>query len=417
LDKVIDKQTRFFNKTKIVIILVCASVLACIYGLNSAGLSFYTVKEYQLTTGQVQQGPFNVTVRGVGKLVPKNVSLEVANVDAKIDKILVKPGTIVKQGQPLLHMSNPALGQQRNEIQWQLEALAAENMAEEVALKSKVLDQRALLLEIQFRHDRISLRVTAESALLKQGNHTVSLLGHKENQLLQEQLLQRLEIEKLRQDNLHLGYATQQKAWRAKQEKLQRKLNQAQARLEQLTVRASINGILQALPLAIGQRVTVGSELAKLANHDVLIAQLQVSQLHINLISVGQMVLIDTKNSLIKGNVSRIAPLVVDGEVMVEVALSQSKQGHARAELNVSGLITVSALSEAIYLKRPYLSQSHQSQWLYRLDERGFANKVLVTFGLGSADKIQVQKGLNPGDKIVLSDTSSWQSHQTVKIN
>lgn len=417
MDKIRRKQKRFFAHKKRLITLACLSLLAAIYWLNWAGLSFYTVPRYQLSTAQVQQGEFNVTVRGAGKLVPKHVSLEVANVAARIDKILVKPGSKVNQGDALLHMSNPLLSQQRDEIQWQLEAQTAENKAEEVALQSKMLDQRSLLLDIQFRHQRILLRLAAETALLDQGNHTVSMLAHKENQLLQKQLLQRLAIEKLRQDNLHLGYQTQKSAWHARLAKVQRQLNQAQARLDQLTLRASIDGIVQALPLAIGQRVTVGSELARLANQDVLIAELKVSQLHINQVAVGQAVLIDTKNSKRYGSVSRIAPLVVDGEVMVEVTLNQAMPEHARAELNVSGLITVSALAQATYVKRPYLTQSFQSQWLYRLDQDGFANKVRVEFGLGAADKIQIHKGLNPGDHIVLSDTSHWQSHQTVKID
>ena len=89
-------------------IIVALTLIVNLSGNSSA----YQVDKSELLLAQVQRGQLNISVRGVGVLVPKDIRWVATNVDGRVERILIKAGAKVKKGDLLLELSNPRLVQQ-----------------------------------------------------------------------------------------------------------------------------------------------------------------------------------------------------------------------------------------------------------------------------------------------------------------
>jgi hypothetical protein len=155
-----------------------------------------------------------------------------------------------------------------------------------------------------------------------------------------------------------------------------------------------------------------------IADQGSLFAELQVQEIKVSDISLGQTVVVDTRSSKISGEVIRIDPAVNAGMVQIDVKLNTALPNEARPELTVDGLIEVSNIADALYVKRPVFAPRYSEAGLFKLVENNeFAQKQLVKLGQSSVNQIQILSGLKIGDEIIISDTSSWQEHQEVMIN
>ena len=179
-----------------------------------------------------------------------------------------------------------------------------------------------------------------------------------------------------------------------------------------------MDSIVLEMPLISGQRVITGDSIAKLAQQDSLIAELQIPEIQIRQVVVGQRVIIDTRNNKIIGSVSRIDPAVLNGNVLVDVKFTQELPDDVRPDLSVDGEIMVSEIPDALYVDRPLYAQSSSRTALFKLSDDGkFAERVNVNFGQGSVSQIQVIAGLRTGDRILVSDPTRFETHQRFYIH
>jgi len=95
------------------------------YTLSFAQTGF-SIDRNTAVYSEVQLGDFSISVRGSGVLVPDNVQWLSASVNAHIERVVVKPGKMVKKGELIIELSNPQLHQLLEETQWELEAKIAE---------------------------------------------------------------------------------------------------------------------------------------------------------------------------------------------------------------------------------------------------------------------------------------------------
>ena len=145
MDIVRSKQKKKFNiKRWLSVAAISAVALVSIVNL-SGNSSVYQVDKSELLIAEVQRGQLNISVRGVGVLVPKDIRWVATNVEGRVERILIKAGAKVKKGDLLLELSNPQLVQQLEETKWQLEEMVAETNALNVSLASELLDQEAVV--------------------------------------------------------------------------------------------------------------------------------------------------------------------------------------------------------------------------------------------------------------------------------
>jgi HlyD family secretion protein len=186
---------------------------------------------------------------------------------------------------------------------------------------------------------------------------------------------------------------------------------------EALRVRAGIDGVLQQVPVEVGQQVTPGTNLARISQPDKLKAVVRIAETQARDVQIGQQASIDTRNGIVAGRVSRVDPAVQNGTVTVDVALSEPLPRGARPDLTVDGTIELERLANVLHVGRPAQGQPESTVGLFRLvPGTNEARRVKVELGRASVSTIEVRSGLGEGDKVILSDMSAWDAHDRVRV-
>jgi HlyD family secretion protein len=188
--------------------------------------------------------------------------------------------------------------------------------------------------------------------------------------------------------------------------------------VDQLTIRAGIDGVLQEVDVEVGQRVPAGTILAKVADPKKLKAELKIAETQMKDVRVGLDATVDTRNGIIPGRVIRIDPAAQNGTVTVDVALLGALPPGARPELSVDGTIEIERAADVVYVGRPVSGEQDSTIGLFKLDPDGKgAEHVNVKLGRASVNTIEVKDGLKVGDQVVLSDMSQWDSQARIRLN
>jgi HlyD family secretion protein len=364
----------------------------------------------------VREGEMLRQVRGPGTLVPREIRWIAAQTDGRVERIVVRPGAVVEPDTVLLELSNPDLMQQTEEARYALEAAKADFTETELNLRSQQLDQRASHAMARAEYESARLQAEAEKLLAEEG--IVSTLQYRRSELLAEQLKVRLEIETDRLEQFAVSVEARLAAQSARLEQVR---NAYQRRLEQvdsLNVKAGIGGVLQQVPVEEGQRVTLGANIARVARPEELMAELRIAETQARDVQIGQRVDVDTRNGIVEGRVVRIDPAVQAGTVRVDVDLVGALPRGARPDLSVDGTIELERLEHVVYTGRPAYGQPNSTVSLFKLSEDGrTAVRIPVELGRSSVNAIEILQGLAPGEQVILSDTSTWDNHDRIRLN
>lgn len=415
---IVRKQSKNNSKKFIVLALAILVVLGIFWKFANSNSSSLVADKDSVLLDTVQRGNFQVTVRGIGVLVPKDIRWVATHVNGRVEALHVKAGASVKANDIIMELSNPELIQQLEERKWELEEMQAQLHADQVSLESSLLDQETLVINSRLNYERVLLTLNAQKVLLSQGIVAVSKVDHEEVKIDVEQFNERWQLEKKRLAKRQENVIAQKKAFSARLNRMQRIVARMQSQVDGLVVRASIDSIVQEMPLELGQQVSAGTNLARLAKSGDFLAELRVPEQQVSSVSLGQQVVIDTRANTVAGIVKRIDPSVINGSVQVDVELVGSIPKEARPELSVDGIIEIANLQDVLFVKRPMFAKQGTNASVFSFDAiDNLASLTAVTYGKVSSTHIEIKQGLSAGDRIVVSDISSWDGHQQIKLN
>ncbi|MBL4631754.1 MAG: efflux RND transporter periplasmic adaptor subunit [Paraglaciecola sp.] len=400
-------------------VLVIIALAFSTYKLKSVmGNASFMAKQSELVTAIVKQGRFQVNVRAMGVLKPVNIRWVSAQVSGRVEQAFVKAGAKVVEGQLLMQLSNPELHRELEKARWEFEAIKAENYAAFVALESQLLDLESSVLEADYSYQSSKLKLDAQTQLMAQNSATVSALEYQRSQLAVKQQKQSWLSQQQKVVKMNAKLVATKMAQQARLGLVENNYQRVKDQVAALSVKATTSGVVQQVSLALGEQVQVGGSVVLIADQKLLFAELQVQEIKVSEILLGQTVVVDTRSHKIFGEVIRIDPAVNAGMVQIDVQLIGDLPNEARPDLTVDGLIEVSNIADALYVKRPVFAPRYSDAGLYKLiNDKQFAQKQRVKLGQSSVNQIQILSGLKVGDEIVISDTSAWQEHQEVMIN
>ena len=397
-----------------VVVLAAVGVTTKVLGgLKPAAPS---VERAQVWMDGVKRGPMLRQVRGLGTLVPIDGGLVIpAETDGRVEQRLALPGTIVTPGTLLLVLSNPELEQATIDAEWKVKAAEAELNNLKVNLQSDRLTQQAAAATVETDAHTARLEADRDAELSRFG--LTADIQAKKSAATAQDLENRNQIEKKRLDIGLEAIQAQLAVQQATVEQLRALCNLKRSQLASLRVRAGVEGVLQEVPVEVGQRVAAGTILAKVAQPTHLKAQLRIPETQAKDVQLGQKASIDTHNGVIAGHVVRIDPSVIEGTRTVDVKLDDALPPGAVPDLSVDGTITIERLSEVLYVGRPTLGQANSKITLFKLVNGGKeAVRVPVTLGRASVSTIEVVEGLQPGDEVILSDMSQYDGFDRIKL-
>jgi len=375
-----------------------------------------SVKRATVWMDNVKRGSMLRQVRGPGTLVPEEIRWIAARSNGRVERILTLPGTVVEAKTVLLEMSNPELEQSSLDAEYQLRAAEARYEDLKVQLQSQFLNQRAAAATVRADFNQARLQEEADQDLHNQG--LIGDLTLKLSEVRADELAIRHDLEQQRLAIASESVEAQLAAERARVDQTRALFRLRREQVGALKVRAEIDGVLQQTPVEVGQEVTPGTILGQVAQPQKLKAELRIAETQAKDIEVGQKANIDTRNGVIEGKVSRVDPAVQEGTVTVDVALIGEYPKGVRPDLSVDGTIEIERLENVLYVGRPAYGQSESTIGLFRLLEDGeTAVRVQVRLGKSSVNTIEIRDGLAEGDEVILSDTSTWDAYDRIRLN
>jgi HlyD family secretion protein len=363
----------------------------------------------------VERGEMIRQVRGIGKLVPEEVRWIPATSQGIVERILVEPGVTVEPGTILVELINPELEQQTSNAALDVVAQEADLANLRVQLRSNLLNQRASAASVEADFERSTLQYAADSELNSEG--------------LKSDL--DLNLSRVQSENAARRWELEQEVLAMAQEANESQITAAIIRLEQtqaahellvfqlgrLIVRAGTSGVLEQVPVEVGQQLSTGANVARVSDPERLKAVLDIAETQARDIQVGQYVDVDTRNGIIPGTVTRIDPAVVEGTVTVDVRLDGDLPRGARPDLSVDGIIQIERLEDVLYVGRPSYGQANGLISMFKILPDGHAVRTRVQLGRVSVSEIEIIEGLEVGDQVILSDMSTWDEFDRIQLD
>ncbi len=384
-------------------------------GLSRLKPAAPTVERAVVWPAKVERGPMVRQVRGLGTLTPEDIRWIPATTQGRVERIILRPGTQVKSGDVILELSNPTLEQQLMDATLKLQAAEAGLSNIKVQLNNDLLAQRAASATIEADFNKAKMQAQMNEALAK--DQLVSELVLKQSQGDAQSLEVRNQISK---DQL----ASKADSMRAQIAVQQSLVDQARALLsltkqqqQELKVRAGLDGMLQLVPVEVGQQVAPGTNLARVANPSRLKAEIKIAETQAKDIQLGQKAEVDTRNGIVEGRVARIDPSVQNGTRTVDVTLTGPLPKGAVPDLSVDGTIELERLNDVLFMGRPAFGQDQSEVGLFKiLDDGVSAERVKVKLGRSSVNTIEVLSGLKVGDQVILSDMSAYDAYDRIRL-
>ena len=374
-----------------------------------------TVERATVWVDTVKRGSMVRQVRGLGTLVPEDTRWLPATTLGRVERIVLRPGAEVRADSVILELSNPQVEQEAINARLALQAAEANLANLRVQLQNELLAQQAGAATVQADYTQARLQAEVNEELAKQ--QLISELVRKQSQVRADELKTRNEIENKR-------LATARESIEARIRVQQAAIDQARAmaqlnerRLADLKVRPGFSGVLQQVPVEVGQQVAPGQNVARVADPGRLKAELRIAETQAKDIEIGQVAQVDTRNGIIPGRVIRKDPAATNGTVTVDVGLSGALPRGAVPDLSVDGTVELERLENVLYVGRPAFGQEQSTVGLFKLStEAGDAERVQVRLGRSSVNTIEIMSGLNSGDQVVLSDMSAWDAFDRVRL-
>jgi HlyD family secretion protein len=402
------------------IAVVVAAIPLITWGLSRLKPAAPSVDRATVWIDSVKRGPMLREVRGLGTLVVEEYNWIPAQFESRVEKLNFLPGAKLHPNDVIMILKNPQMEQDVADLEAQIKQAQAVYDNLKVTLETARLAQEAITEQVQSDMNQAGLQADRDKQLNKldlKSDIDATLSAAK-----WEDLKKRYDLSKKQLDINIESVKAQLENQKVAIENLKEKYKLKKEQVDELTIRAGVEGTLQqlgttALPLEQGMRVQPGTILAKIAQPNRLKATLKIPETQAKDVAIGQVAQVDTRNGIIPGHVTRIDPASTNGTVDVDVKL----EGHAdgmRPDLSVDGTITIERLADVVYVARPVIGQPGAKIMLFKLDpDSKEAQKVPVTLGRSSVNTIEVVDGLKVGDQVVLSDMSAQDAYNRIRLN
>ena len=409
-----DARSKMIRKLVIAVVILL-SVATVGYSLSRLRPAGPSVDSASLFADTVKRGDVLRAVHGVGTLVPEDIQWIPALNTARVSKIVLHPGASVKPDSIILELSNPELERDTLDAQYQLKAAEAQFLSIKAQAGSDILNQKATAASVRSEYEQAKIQHAVDEKMLAQ--KLTAEVTAQLSKVREEQLAIRAQLEDGRAKNAEETAEAKIAAERSHVDQQRALYNLRRNQLDALHVRAGINGVLQLVPVEVGQSVAPGTNLARVADPKKLKAEIKIAETQANELSVGMKSTVDTRNGVVSGHISRIDPSVQNGTVTVDISFDAPLPNGTRPDLTVDGTIEIENMKNILYIGRPAFGQPQSTVSLFKLNPDGSeAARTSVALGRFSVSSVEVLQGLREGDRVILTDTSAWSNYERIRL-
>jgi HlyD family secretion protein len=375
--------------------------------------SEHSVSAARLRIAEVGRGTLvrdaSVNGRVVAAISPTLYSTAPATVNLK-----VAAGDTVKKGQVLAVLESPDLSDALKREQSSYEQLKAEVARQQILAKKQKLtaQKEADTAEI----DRLSAQRTLERYESVANEGVIAKIDYQRA----KDALQSAEIRarhaaqaaSLEGDDVKLALKT-------KVNELERQslsLAEARRRVDELTVRAPVDGFIGTLNVQNRMVVAANAALMTLVDLSKLEVELEVPETYVADMGLGMSAEIQLPSGVATGKLSALSPEVVKNQVLARVRFDGEQPKGLRQSQRVTARLLIEEKPNVVLLARGPFVESEGGRYAYVVKD-GIATRTPIRMGATSISAVEIQSGLKPGDKVVIAGTDAFENASRVSIN
>lgn len=365
------------------------------------------VEADKITISTVENGDFQEFIPVTGTVLPRTTYYLDAILGGTVEKKYVEEGTVLKKGDKILKLSNTDF--QLNALQQESFAFQQINEARNTRLS---IEQNSISLQTRLVDVNYSLRDSKRNFDRDKVMWKKKLISQQEFQQARDQYYHDLEQKKLAEENWTKDSVLKQSQLHQINEsinRLQLNLQLIRENIDNLTVKAPIDGQLTSLNAEIGESKSPGSRLGQIDAMDGYKVRADIDEFYIARVTKGLHATAEIDGSEYKLVVKKVYPEVKDGKFEVDMEFAGKSPGGIRRGQTLQIRLQLSDRTKALLLPRGGFYQKTGGQWIFVLNSSGSeAVKRNISLGRQNPDYFEVLSGLKPGDKVITSSYDNF---------
>ena len=369
-----------------------------------------------LNIATVEQGEFNDYVRLTGSVQPMTTVQLSPLESGVVERIVAEEGTQVKRGDVILEMSNNSLSMQI--LQSEADLAEKQNILRNTMIS---MEQERLAL----RQEKLQLDLEV-SRLKRTFEQNQSL--YNENLLARETYLQSKEdydlavgrrnliLERQRQDSLYRSSQVTQ--MEESLLSMQRNMELIRQRVDNLKVKAPIDGEVGMLDAVLGQSLQQGANIGQVNDLTTYKVQAQIDEHYIDRITTGLVASFERQDTRYEMQLRKVYPEVRNGQFKADFRFVGDAPENIRSGQTYYLNLQLGEAAEAVLIPRGSFYQATGGKWIYVLDATGEkAYRREIRIGRQNPQYYEVVEGLQPGEKVIVSSYDNFGDNEVLILN
>lgn len=415
MDTIIEKKPGLRRKYIYLISGAILAVMLILYFIFRDTASAMTVEKERLTIVTVQQGEFNDYIRVIGQVMPSRMILMDAIEGGRVEERLKEEGAMVKAGDVIIRLSNPLLNigimQSEADLAYQENELRNTRISmeqEHLRLKQERIGLNKELIVKKRRYEQYR-RLDDEQLIPREDFRQAQeeyeaakdQLGVLDERILQDNKFRESQIHSL-DENIR---------------NMKSSLTLVRQRLENLKVKAPIDGQVGNLNAQVGQSIATGEHIGQIITPDLKVQAL-IDEHYVERVVSGLPADFTRDGGSYPLEVTKPYPEVKDGQFRTDFDFTSGKPGNIRAGQTYHINLQLGDAAQAILVPRGGFFQITGGRWMYVVDESGkFATRRPVRIGRQNPQYYELTEGLAPGEKVIISGYELFGDNERLNFN
>lgn len=406
MDERIEKK-KWSTKRIVLLSTVAIAVVVFLTAIyRDTGKSRLNVEKARLLTDTIETGVFKEFITIFGTVEPKKTVYLDAIESGKIEEIFVEDGTMVQRGQPIMRLTNLDLQlevlNQEAQIVDQINTIRYQGIVQE----QQSLSLREQALDVEYRIDLLSKR-TERNRLLYQDS-IIPQVEYEETQDEYEHLLRRKVLLDMTISKDSLSQLLQANQMKTSVSLMRRNLDFAKNSLDNLIIKAPIQGQLSAFDSEIGELISQGDRVAQIDVLEDYKIRARVDEFYISRIFPNQTGSFTLNNLDYQLRIKKIYPDVQSGAFEVDLVFVGDRPENIKRGQTISLKLSLSDDTQAMLIAKGGFFQSTGGNWVYVLGEDGIARRREIRLGRQNPNHFEVLDGLLNGEIVIISSYDTY---------
>ena len=364
----------------------------------------------------VEQGEFNDYVRLTGSVQPMTTVQLSPLESGVVERIVAEEGTQVKRGDVILEMSNNSLSMQI--LQSEADLAEKQNILRNtmISMEQERLALRQEKLQLDLEVSRLKRTFEQNQSL-----YNDKLLAREDYLRSKEDYelavgRRNLVLERQRQDSLYRTSQVEQMEESLRS--MQRNMELIRQRVDNLKVKAPIDGEVGMLDVVLGQSLQQGANIGQVNDLTTYKVQAQIDEHYIDRITTGLVASFERQDTRYEMQLRKVYPEVRNGQFKADFRFVGDAPENIRSGQTYYLNLQLGEAAEAILIPRGSFYQATGGKWIYVLDATGEkAYRREIRIGRQNPQYYEVIEGLQPGEKVITSSYDNFGENEVLILN